>query len=109
MADPLETLLDHRFVVYALGVVAIAGLRRAPLSPRVGTGAVGVVLVAMAGTYLAERVADRGIASRRTFAIGAVGIAAGIALSLSRTLVGLAFIAGGLLFVNTALADGDRS
>lgn len=107
--EPLRALANRRLWVYGGGLAAIAGVRLAPVSREVRLGAVGLVLAVMVLTYAGEHVDGDASPGLGLLAVALVGIAGGVALALTGHLAGLAFVAGGLLFLRRALRAGERA
>ncbi|MGB9930823.1 hypothetical protein [Haloarcula amylolytica] len=108
-----EALATRRWWVYGGGLVAIVGLRTALSSSGLRAFGAALVLGVMALTYASELwlAADGRVASPGLLLAGFAGVVAGLWLTLTGTLAGLLFAAGGLLFCNRAMAatGGDRS
>jgi hypothetical protein len=105
----LHTLGRARWPVYAGGLAGLGLVRWAAPGPVFGPALAGCLLAVMALAYAGERLGESE-AVRRPFLllVGVVGVGGGGALASSGSLAGLAFVAGGLLFVRRALGpDGD--
>lgn len=93
-------------VVYVAGLTVVFGARLAGPPEWIRIGIVALALGVMVLTY----VVDTGSESHPVILlVGGCGIVLGVALALSGRLAGLAFLAGGLLFVNhDGSTGGDR-
>jgi len=102
----VATLADRRWWLYGGGLIALV-LVRASSAPRwIRLGVTGVVLLGMVATYAAERLAATGGPVHRGLAlVGVGGVALGLGLTVTGHLTGLAFVAGGLLFVHRAIGE----
>jgi hypothetical protein len=108
MRGVLAGLVARRLWVYAGGLVVVLGVRTA-LAPSTARSAVAaVVLSVMVVTYAGELWldADGPPVGRGSVAVGALGVAGGVWLTLGGDLRGLLFLAGGLLFLNRGLSGG---
>lgn len=109
-AIPTRAIADRRSWIYATGIAAIVGIQLASVPRSMQGPLVSVVLGLMVLTFVVERgqEAEGGITSPAAFAVGGIGIVAGVWLTTTGRLAGLAFLAGGLLFLSWSLQTGDR-
>lgn len=103
----LQPLVDRRPWVYAGGIAAIVAVRSLSLPRTVHGSVVILALSLMILTYFGERIQDRTVSRPGLLLLGAGGIVAGVALTISGTTAGLAFVAGGLLFLEYSLDGGE--
>lgn len=107
---PLRALGDRPAWIYAAGLAAIVGVRVASVPRSLRVAVVSVALGVMVLTFVAERGqgSDVGVASPAALLVGVAGVVAGVWLSTAGRPAGLAFLAGGLLFLSRSLRGGDR-
>lgn len=107
----LQPLVDRRLVVYGGGLAGILLVRTATPPSSLRALVVSLLLAVMVLTYGAElwHSADQPTVRPEVLGIGLLGVVAGTWVVLTGTLGGLLFLAGGLLFVNRALAGGGGS
>lgn len=108
---PLQKLVDRRLWVYGGGLTGIFLVRTATPPSSLRALVVSLVLAVMVFTYALElwHSADRPSVRPAVLGVGLLGIVLGGWVVLTGTLGGLLFLAGGLLFVNRALAGGGGS
>jgi len=108
---PLRTLGDRPALIYAGGLAAIVVVRVASVSRSVRVAVVSVALGVMVLTFVAERGQGSGVrvAGPAAPLVGIAGVVAGVWLSTAGRPAGLAFLAGGLLFLSRSLRGGDRA
>ena len=105
----LETLVTRRLWVYGGGLAAILVVRTVAQPSALRALAVSFVLAALVATYAAELRADAGQARVKpiALALALAGIVAGCWLALTGRLMGVLFVAGGLLFLGRGLTGGE--
>ncbi|MFT4923115.1 MAG: hypothetical protein ACI8XM_002339 [Haloarculaceae archaeon] len=105
----LQELVAHRLWVYGGGLGVILAVRFLPVPRGARLSVVGAVLAVMVLTYAGEHLGESARVDRPgLLALGVLGVAIGSTLALLGRIAGLAFLAGGLLFVRRALG-GDRA
>lgn len=102
----VATVAARRWWVYGAGLAALGLVRLRSVPRTVRLGVTSLVLVGMVATYAAERLAATdGPVHRGLALVGFGGAALGIAVTVSGQLAGLAFVAGGLLFLHRAIGE----
>lgn len=103
----VAALAARRWWLYGGGLVALVLVRTRSVPRWVRLVVTGVVLLGMVATYAAERLAETGGPIHRGMALmGVGGLTLGVGLTVTGRLAGLAFVAGGLLFVHRAIGEG---
>lgn len=92
---------------YAAGIMLIVAVQAGDLSRTVRIGVVTLALGLMILIYVRERVQGQTVARPLLLPVGAGGIIGGATLAISGSVVGLAFLAGGLLFLEYSLEEAD--
>lgn len=102
----MAALADRSWWVYGGGLAALVLVRTRSVPRWVRLGVTGVVLLGMVATYAAERVVETGGPIHPGVALlGVGGVTLGVGLTVTGRLAGLAFVAGGLLFVHRAIGE----
>lgn len=102
----VATVAARRWWLYGGGLAALVLVSASSAPQSVRLGVTGVALFGMVATYAAERLAETGGPIHRGVAlVGFGGVAFGIGLTVTGRLAGLAFLAGGLLFVHRAIGE----
>lgn len=104
----LRFVADNRLWLYGAGLAGLLAVRLGDLDAGVQTGLAGVLVSGLVLVYAAERVvaADEGVVRPLTLLVAVAGVGLGIALTLAGRPAGLAFLAGGLLFLVRAVPVG---
>lgn len=106
----LSLLADYRWSVYAGGLLAVVGVQSALLSRSIRIALASLTIIVMGATYAGEQLGDELSVVRPGFlVVGLGGIGLGSVLALSGSTAGVAFLAGGLLFLRRIPAGPGES